>query len=86
VQIFNCNKKANKKFIEITNADGFNVGDISMVVCWIIFINLTTITSKCVALCYFLFISDAVLNRGAVNGSIKGPKCGLQGYLQHYSC
>ena len=33
--------------------------------------NLSTITSKCVALCYFLFVSDAVLNRGGVIGAIK---------------
>ena len=34
--------------------------------------NLTTITSKCVALCYSLFVSDAALNRGGVIGAIKG--------------
>ena len=37
--------------------------------------NLTKITSKCVALCYFLFVLDAGLNRVGVIGAIKRPKC-----------
>ena len=94
MRIFNCNKKAKQKFIKITIGDGFNVCDIPMVLCWIIRLdyvlrrlnqistNLTTITSKCVALCYF-FVSDAGLGCGGVIGAIKGPKCGLQGHLQH---
>ena len=46
--------------------------------------NLTTITSKCVALCYFRFVSDAGLNRGGVIGAITRPIATLQ--LMTYFC
>ena len=34
-----------------------------------------------IQICYFVLFS-----RGGVIGAIKGPKCGLQGHLQHYGC